>query len=266
MTDLIRDRLNIGNAVERILPEDEPQGIVSIHLKRYEFAASYCSGKNVLDAATGVGYGAYYLSQVCDMPKALSSAYRVVGIDIDPVAIDYGKSKYRSHNLQLEIADVTQTTFADYQFDVICSFETIEHLPNIPAYLREILRLLKPTGVYIVSTPQVAKTDRNPENPYHYVEFCRTDFETLLKQYFGEVEIYGQRRHQSELHYWLIKIADFTGIRKYWGKLHKLRQSANKVLQTTTFESMSLDDILISKEKIERASEMVAVCRNPKYP
>ncbi|MBD0386327.1 MAG: class I SAM-dependent methyltransferase [Nostoc sp. C3-bin3] len=255
MPDLIRDRLNIGDAVERILPEEEPQGIVSIHLKRYEFAASFCHGKQVLDAGTGVGYGAYYLSKVCDC---------VVGIDIDPVAIEYGNSQYHHQNLKLEVADVTQTNFADSQFDVICSFETIEHLPNIPAYLQEMLRLLKSTGVYIVSTPQVTKTDRNPDNPYHYIEFCRTDFENLLKQYFAEVEIYGQRRRQSELHYWLVKIADFMGIRKYWSKLHQLRQSANQVLQTTTFESMSLEDIFISQEKIERASEIIAVCRNPK--
>lgn len=255
MTDLIRNRLEIENAVERILPEDEPQGIVSIHLKRYQFAASYCQGKKVLDAATGVGYGADYLTQVAD---------NVVGIDIDPVAINYGKSKYLSNNLQLQVADVTQTTFADSQFDVICSFETIEHLPNIPAYLQEMVRLLKPTGVYIVSTPQVAKTNNHPDNPYHYVEFCRSDFEALLKQYFGQIEIYGQRRHQSELHYWLIRTADLLGIRGYLARLSKLRHSANKVLQTTTFEEMSLDDILITKDKIARASELVVVCRNPK--
>ncbi len=253
MTDLIRNRLE-ADTVERILPEDEPQGIVSIHLKRYEFAANYCEGKKVLDAATGVGYGADYLAAFADT---------VIGIDIDPAAINYGKSKYNSSNLKLQIADVTQTTYADSEFDVICSFETIEHLPNIPAYLQEVVRLLKPTGVYIVSTPQVAKTNNIPDNPYHYIEFCRSDFEALLKQYFGDIEIYGQRRHQSELHYWLIKTADFLSIRGYLAKLSKLRKSANKVLHTTTFEEMSLDDILISKDKIVRASEMIAVCRNP---
>jgi ubiquinone/menaquinone biosynthesis C-methylase UbiE len=252
-TDLIRNRL-ATNTVERILPEDEPQGIVSIHLKRYQFAASYCQGKQILDAATGVGYGADYLAQVADS---------VIGIDIDPVAINYGKSKYHSNNLQLEVADVTQTMFADSQFDVICSFETIEHLVDIPVYLQEMVRLLKLTGVYIVSTPQVPNTNNSPDNPYHYIEFCRSDFEALLKQYFGQIEMYGQRRRQSEFHYWLTKVADVAHVRKYIGKLNKLRQSANKVLQTTAFEDMSLEDILITKDKMARASEMVAVCRNP---
>jgi ubiquinone/menaquinone biosynthesis C-methylase UbiE len=254
MIELIRNRLEINDAVERIIPEDEVDGILSIHLKRYQFAATYTQGKNVLDAATGVGYGAAYLSQ---------AANQVIGIDIDPVAIDYGQRKYKNPNLQLQVADVTSTNFADSEFDVICSFETIEHLPKIPAYLQEMVRLLAIDGVYIVSTPQVVETNHNPENPYHTVEFSRGDFETLLKQYFGEVEIYAQLRSQSELHYWLTKIADFTGIRKHLAKLSKLRQSTNKILQTTTFEDMSLDDILITKDNIERGSEIVAVCRYP---
>ena len=254
MTNLIRNRLEINDAVERIIPEEELDGILSIHLKRYQFAGNYCQNKKVLDAATGVGYGADYLTQV---------ASQVIGIDIDPVAIAYGKSKYSNHNLQLQVADVISTTFADSEFDVICSFETIEHLPGIPAYLQEMVRLLATDGIYIVSTPQVPQTNHNPQNPYHTVEFCRNDFETLLKQYFGEIEIYAQRRRQSELHYWLTKIADFTGMRKYLAKLSKLRHSTNKVLKTTTFEDMSLDDILITKVKIERADEIVAVCRYP---
>ena len=254
MIDSIRNRLEINDAVERIIPEEEVDGILSTHLKRYQFAASYCQGKKVLDAATGVGYGAAYLTQV---------ASEVIGIDIDPGAIAYGKSKYSNSRLQLQIADVASTDFTDAEFDVICSFETIEHLPQIPTYLQEMVRLLAADGIYIVSTPQVPQTNYNPQNPYHTVEFSRKDFEVLLKQYFGEIEIYAQRRRQSELHYWLTKIADLTGIRKYLAKLSKLRQSTNKILQTTTFENMSLDDILITKVNIERGNEIVAVCRYP---
>ena len=89
MTDLIRNRLEINDAVERIIPEEEIAGILSIHLKRYQFATSFTQGKNVLDAAAGVSYGAAYLSQV---------AKQVIGIDIDKVAIDYGQRKYKNDN------------------------------------------------------------------------------------------------------------------------------------------------------------------------
>ncbi|MGK7876196.1 MAG: class I SAM-dependent methyltransferase [Xenococcaceae cyanobacterium] len=255
MTDLISNRLDIKGATERIEPERSPQGILSIHLKRYQFALDYCKGKSVLDAACGVGYGSAELAQV---------AASVIGIDIDSEAISYGQKRYGCHNLTLQVADVTKTGFADAQFEVICSFETIEHLPDIPAYLREMTRILEPGGTYIVSTPQVPKTDHNPTNPYHTIEFSRIDFEVLLNKYFEDIEIYGQRRKQSELHYRITQFLDFTGLRSLLPKLGKLRESVNQTLKTTTFEEMSLEDILITKDKIERATEVIAVCRKPR--
>ena len=255
MTDLIRNRLDFTGEVERIDPERELSGILSIHLKRYEFALSYCQNKKVLDAACGVGYGSAYLASV---------AASIIGIDIDPEAIIYGQQHYSYDNLIFKVADVTQTDFAKDQFDVICSFETIEHLPDIPSYLREMTRVLSSSGIYIVSTPQVPKTDHQPQNPYHTIEFSLSDFKVLLSQYFEQIEIYGQRRQQSELHYQFTKLLDYTGLRGRLPKVSKLRKSINQALQTTTFEEMSLEDILITKNKVERASEIIAICRQPK--
>ena len=255
MHDSIQNRLDLEGATERIDPERTPVGILSIHLKRYQFALPYCKGKTVLDAACGVGYGSAYL-----VPVAL----QVTGLDIDPVAIQYAQNHYKNNKLNFEIADVTQTRIFDSHFDTICSFETIEHLSDIPAYLQEITRLLKPDGVYIVSTPQVPKTDRNPGNPYHTIEFSRDDFKSLLKQYFNRIEIYGQRRKQSELHYWIIKLLDLAGLRSSLSRLNKLRQSVNQTLKTTSFEEMSLEDILITQDKIDRATEIIAICQQPK--
>lgn len=255
MTDLIRNRLDIVGATERIDPEREVPGILSIHLKRYDFALPYCKNKTILDAACGVGYGALYLAQ---------AASCVIGIDIDSKAIDYGQTRFCSDRLSFQVADVMSTGFASSQFDVICSFETIEHLPNIPMYLKEMARILHPQGIYIVSTPQVPRTNKRPSNPYHTIEFSRMDFEALLSKYFGQLEIYGQRRKQSELHYRVTQLLDHTGLRGRLPKLLGLRSLVNKTLQTTTFEEMSLEDIMITKEKINRASELIAICGNPK--
>ena len=255
MIDLIRNRLNIAGAAERIDPEREVPGILSIHLKRYDFALAYCKGKTVLDAACGVGYGAHHLAQ---------AASRVIGIDIDSEAIAYGQSRFGSGRASFQVADAVNTGFQDSQFDVICSFETIEHLSNIRGYLKEMSRILSRDGVYMVSTPQVSKTNHHPANPYHTVEFSRMDFEALLHQYFDQVELYGQRRKQSELHYRITQLLNYTGLRGRLPKLNELRNAVNKTLRTTTFDNMSLEDMMITKEKIDRASELVAVCRNPK--
>lgn len=252
---LIQNRLDVEGEVERIDPELVPQGIMSIHLKRYDFALGYCKNKSVLDAACGVGYGSAHLAQV---------ASKVTGIDIDSNAIAYGQDHYGLDNLTLQLADVTQTGLENSSFDVVSSFETIEHLPDIPAYLREITRVLKSDGVYIVSTPQVPRTNPHPENPYHTIEFSRANFEALLKLYFEKVEFYGQRRRQSEIHYWITSALAKTGLRQRLPRLMKFRNSVNQALQTATFDNMSMDDIIIAKENIDRASEIVAVCRGPK--
>lgn len=253
--DLVRNRLNIEGATERIDPDREPPGILSIHLKRYEFSKPYAFGKKVLDAACGVGYGTAYLAQV---------ARHVTGIDINSETIAHAKEHYQTECVTFHVMDVTKTDFSDGAFDTICSFETIEHLQNIEGYLREVARLLSPKGTYLVSTPQAQKTNHRPHNPYHTIEFSRSDFEILLHQYFSEVEIYGQRRRQSELHYQITRLLDVTGLRGRLPRLDRYRDLVNKTLKTSTFDIMSLEDQVISKEKIERASEFIAVCRKPK--
>ncbi len=254
-SDIVRNRLNIEGATERIDPDREPAGIISIHLKRYEFSKHYCERKKVLDAACGVGYGSGYLA---------SAAASVVGIDIDPEAILFAQKRYQTGAINFFEMDVTKTNFDDSEFDTICSFETIEHLSDIPAYLNEMSRLLRKDGTYLVSTPQVSKTNNAPQNPYHTVEFSRIDFETLLRVYFYDVEIYGQRRKESDLHYYLTRFLDLTHLRGRLPRFGKFRDSINKALKATTFDAMFLDDILITKEKISRASELIAVCKNPK--
>jgi len=246
---------NIENIDERIDPQNVPRGILSIHLKRYEFARAYCKNSNLLDAACGAGYGSFYLSKEAD---------KVTGIDIDAETIAYAKRHYKSLNLEFKAVDILKTGFDTGSFDVICSFETIEHLRDITAYLNEITRLLRINGIYIVSTPKAAKTNNSPHNPYHTIEFSKKDFESLLGLFFEEVDMYGQRRRESELHYWVTRFLDLIKLRGRIPYFKRLRYSINRCLNTTAFEDMDLEDIFITKEKIKRATELIAICRKPR--
>jgi 2-polyprenyl-3-methyl-5-hydroxy-6-metoxy-1,4-benzoquinol methylase len=237
---------------ERIDPKNTLQGILSIHLKRYDFARAYCEGKNVLDAACGAGYGSFHLSK---------TAAWVTGVDIDHEAIQYAKKHYEAPNLEFGTADVAKTGFPTDFFDVICSFETIEHLNDHDLYLREVVRILKPDGTYIVSSPKASETTHNPRNPYHTIEFSQEDLKFILRRYFKKVDLYGQRRKESEAHYVITKILDFTRLRGRISQFHRLRHSIDQGLRTTPFENMNLDDIVISQEKTERATEIIAVCK-----
>ncbi len=235
---------------ERIVPDETAHGIVAIHLKRYEFALPYCIGKKVLDAACGVGYGSAALAR---------SAARVVGADVDAEAIEYARERYGGPNVEFVVADLLAPPFDDASFDVVVSFETIEHLRASDLFVRHVARLLRDDGVFVVSTPRAERTTTAPDNPFHEVEFSRPDFEQLLAAHFGKVDLYGQRRRQTTRHR-LAQRLDVFGLRKRFDFL----RAGGKLLGTPTMAELSLDDVLIERDGVDDATELVAVCRGPR--
>jgi SAM-dependent methyltransferase len=232
---------------ERIVPDETEPGIVALHRKRYEFALPFCAGKDVLDLGCGVGYGTSLLGE---------RAARAIGIDVDGDAIAYAVRRYAAPNVEFRRGDALALDLEDASVDVICSFETIEHVSDRDAYLREVRRVLRPGGAFLVSTPRAERTRLRPENPFHAVELAPADFEALLRRQFGEVELYGQRRLQTRRHR-LLQRVDVLGLRK---RLPFLRR-ASRVLGTPPMAEVSSEDIVIERDALARATELVAVCR-----
>ena len=229
------------------MPDETEPGIVALHLKRYEFALPWCRDRDVLDAGCGVGYGSAFLARV---------ARRVVGVDRDEEAIAYARERYRAPNVEFRVGDLLDLELPDASFDAVCSFETIEHLSDLDAYLREMRRVLRPGGPYLVSTPQADRTTEAPDNPFHHVELSRADFEALLRRHFDEVELFGQRRLQTARHRMAQRL-DVLGLRK---RLPFLRP-ASRLLGTAPMAEVGLDGIVIERGELDRATELVAVCR-----
>ena len=232
---------------ERIVPDETSPGIVALHLKRYEFAAPFCRGGEVLDAGCGVGYGSAFLGGV---------ARRVVGIDRDEDAIAYARERYARPNVEFRVGDVLRLDFGDAGFDAVCSFETIEHVDDAGAFVAETARVLRPGGVLVVSTPRAPETAAAPENPFHRVELARGDFEALLRRHFGDVELYGQRRLQTTRHR-LMQRADVLGLRKWLTFL----RPASRLLGTAPMAEVTAEGIVIERDGLDDATELVAVCR-----
>ncbi len=233
---------------ERIIPEETFGGPLATHLKRYDFAKQFCTNKIVLDAACGVGYGSSYLSEV---------AKEVIGIDNSGEAITYAKEHYQRENTRFKVMNVHNLEFPDKHFDIVCSFETLEHLDKPERFISEVKRALKDDGIFIVSTPHVKKTNYNPKNPYHKVEFSQRDFVRLLNNYFMSVEIFGQRRLQSIFHYYLQKI-DIFHLRALLP--NSLRRKICHSVATRSWNEADLGDFVISREGIGRATELIGVC------
>jgi SAM-dependent methyltransferase len=235
---------------ERIIPDETEPGVVALHLKRYRFAEQWCTGAEVLDAACGVGYGSAELAR---------TARRVLGVDVDPDAVEYARSRYSAPNVEFAVMDLAELDLEDGSFDVVCAFEAIEHVPDGEAVLRELARVLRAGGALLLSTPRVDRTTETPENPFHAVEYAPGDLERLLRRFFEQVELYGQRRLQTRRHR-LAQTLDVVGLRR------RVRppRAASALLGTRPTAEVTLDDVVIERERLDRASEIVAVCTRPR--
>ena len=156
-----------------------------IHLKAYEEAARLASGKAVLDIGCNNGYGTRILA---------ASALRAAGVDVSERAIAAARSQNPLINLSFECVSGERLPFADGHFDVVTSFQVIEHLADYSAYLSEIIRVLKPGGMAIFTTPNAAirlDPGMKPWFPFHIREFSSSELKELLAGWFSNVAVRG---------------------------------------------------------------------------
>lgn len=164
----------------------------TMHIATYNYALGLVKGKKVLDYGSGSGYGAYILSK---------EAKSVIGADISQEAVEYSNKEYVQGNLNFKhIADLSNE-----KFDVITSFQVIEHVSNDEKYLRDLKKLLLPGGSLIISTPD--KKDRlfnyiqKPWNIFHLKEYTGKSLGHLLTKYFNDVTVLKIGSESDFIHY-----------------------------------------------------------------
>lgn len=170
---------------ERFIPTE--QGRIRLeHYHRYAIVLSALSDKDVLDVACGEGYGS---SMMADVAKS------VIGVDVSQEAVDNAKSSYKKTNLTYQQGSASDLGFSDESFDVVVSFETIEHLMEQEEMISEISRVLRPNGRVIISSPNrpVFHEEYGADNEYHVKELDFQEFDLLLRNKFKFVDYYGQR-------------------------------------------------------------------------
>lgn len=251
------------------------------HLAAYNFVLSREPAAWVLDLGCGSGYGT----------KILAETVPTCGVDLSLkalLAID--RSQSLAH---FATADGRMLPFAAGSFDLITSFQVIEHIVDVNQYLAEARRVLTQNGTLIISTPnrrlRLFPFER-PHNPYHVTEYAPRSLRAVLKRHFASVEILGLQatpailqlehrrlrlnRYTRTLHQ--IKSLPFGDFiifllrRAKWAIVGRPTANAqhNQPGQTSSLtgndlakEQFSLSDYWITPDNLPGCLDLFAVCR-----
>lgn len=170
---------------ERFLPSQWGGELVHAeHLARYRLAAQVAKNRKVLDVACGEGYGSALL--------AGAGPESVTGVDIDPDTVEHVRAV---HRVEAKVADIRELPFADGAFDLVVSFETIEHVEEPERALDELARVRADGGLLLISTPVAGQY--KVDNEFHVREFGHNEFVAMLEARFPSVGLLYQ-------HNWLM--------------------------------------------------------------
>ena len=139
-------------------------------------AAAQRIGGDVLEIGTGAGYGIEVVA-----PHARSF------ITVDKFAP--AAELTRHPHVEFHQAVVPPLAFAANSFDFVISFQVIEHIKQDVELVREVKRVLKPGGKFIVTTPNAPMS--LTRNPWHVREYTAEQLQNLLEHEFRSVEALG---------------------------------------------------------------------------
>lgn len=168
---------------ERLIPDLEREDWnVDVHRSRYAYAATFVKpGWSILDYGCGTGYG---LQQLASGTKS-----QCVGVD-KLEAVAYAQERYPALNIQYVAADITKPGARFGKFDLIVSFDVIEHLEDIDTYVANIAaQLCDDDSMAIISTPwSLRRNNLYPlHNPHHTCEMSSLEFVQCLQRHL-EIE------------------------------------------------------------------------------
>ncbi len=138
----------------------------------YQRLAHRCAGRDVLEAGCGEGYGADLLAGV---------ARRVIALDYDAATVAHVRARYP--RVEVSHANLTELPLADDSVDAVVNFQVIEHLWDQRGFVRECARVLRSSGLLMMSTPNrltFSPGRDTPINPFHTRELDAEELRHLL--------------------------------------------------------------------------------------
>ena len=250
---------------ERNLPTGRgPEDAISRERRYFAYAlaaARLTAGDKVLDIGCGEGYGATIL---------LEAAKEYAGIDLPAAVVDAARQSFGSDRAQFVAFDGGQIPYEDGAFDAAVSFQVIEHVPDVRAFLTEARRVIKPTGWVMLTTPNRVfrlGPGEKPWNRFHLREYTAQGLIDDLRQVFPEVQLLGVRASaEAEA----IEIARVQRARRWarWdilGLRNRLpgayNERARRIVGAIGKASgPAIDPAFYTSDEAERGLDLLAVC------
>ena len=155
---------------------------------RYDLAARYATGKEVLEVACGAGVGLGMIAR---------AARQVVGGDIDECNLAFVRETYKNRpNVEVRWLDAEKMPYPPASFDVVILFEALYYLNSADTFFRETKRLLRPGGILLISSVNPRWSGFNP-SPFSTRYYDATELAEALADLGFGVSLYGGFRDEA---------------------------------------------------------------------
>ena len=162
------------HTAERVSREASDNFVFQRSMLAYCEAAKLVGGR-VLEIGTGTGYGVGIVAPHADTFVTMDK-HRAEGLSLPA-------------NAEFVCAEVPPLPFGDGEFDCVISFQVIEHIRDDRRFVSEVWRVLRPGGIFVVTTPNAPMS--LTRNPWHVREYTTAELASLLGERFAGVEMMG---------------------------------------------------------------------------
>lgn len=159
-----------------------------IRRRLVKIAKSYSHRPEILDVG---GRKSHYTIAVpghitiTDLPRE-TDVQRELNLGINQEIVEKTYSR-RSNVRRILLDDMTRSSLPASSFDCVVSVEVLEHVEEDARFVEEVYRVLKPGGVFLMTTPNGDSVkNTNPDHKRHYT---REQLSALLSSVFEKVEV-----------------------------------------------------------------------------